>query len=34
MSIKLKINGEVREVKADPDTPLLWVIRDELASNR
>jgi isoquinoline 1-oxidoreductase alpha subunit len=31
MSIKLKINGEMREVKADPDTPLLWVIRDELA---
>ena len=31
MSIKLKINGEIREVKADPDTPLLWVIRDELA---
>jgi isoquinoline 1-oxidoreductase alpha subunit len=30
MSIKLKINGEIREVKADPDTPLLWVIRDEL----
>jgi len=30
MSIQLKINGETREVKADADTPLLWVIRDEL----
>jgi len=30
MSIKLKINGESREVDADDDTPLLWVIRDEL----
>jgi len=30
MSITLKINGESREIAADPDTPLLWVIRDEL----
>jgi isoquinoline 1-oxidoreductase alpha subunit len=30
MSIKLKINGKRREVGADSDTPLLWVIRDEL----
>ena len=30
MSIKLKINGDTREVKADADTPLLWIIRDEL----
>ncbi|MFK7856555.1 MAG: (2Fe-2S)-binding protein [Granulosicoccus sp.] len=30
MSIKLNINGETREVTADADTPLLWVIRDEL----
>ncbi len=30
MSIKLKINGERREVDVDDDTPLLWVIRDEL----
>lgn len=30
MTIKLKINGETREISADPDTPLLWVIRDEL----
>ncbi len=30
MSIQLKINGETRQVEADGDTPLLWVIRDEL----
>lgn len=30
MSIKLSINGESREISADPDTPLLWVLRDEL----
>jgi isoquinoline 1-oxidoreductase alpha subunit len=30
VSIKLKINGESREVNVDDDTPLLWVIRDEL----
>ncbi|MFT6875646.1 MAG: isoquinoline 1-oxidoreductase alpha subunit [Granulosicoccus sp.] len=30
MSITLKINGESREIEADSDTPLLWVIRDEL----
>lgn len=28
--ITLKLNGEVRQVEAEPDTPLLWVIRDEL----
>lgn len=27
---QLTINGETREVAADPDTPLLWVLRDEL----
>ena len=30
MSIKLKINGKIREIDAESDTPLLWVIRDEL----
>jgi len=30
MSITLKINGESREINADADTPLLWVVRDEL----
>lgn len=28
--IKLSVNGEVREVDVDPDTPLLWVLREEL----
>ena len=27
---KLAINGKVQEVEADPDTPLLWVLRDIL----
>lgn len=30
MSYKLNINGQVREVKVEPGTPLLWAIRDEL----
>lgn len=28
--LKLTINGETREVDADPSTPLLWVLRDHL----
>ena len=28
--IKLQVNGTVREVDADPDTPLLWVLREWL----
>lgn len=28
--MKLNINGEVREVAADPDMPLLWALRDIL----
>lgn len=31
--IKLNINGKVRDVSAEPDTPLLWVLRDELHMN-
>ena len=27
---KLNVNGRVHEVQADPDTPLLWVIREQL----
>ena len=27
---RLTINGKTQEVDVDPDTPLLWVIRDEL----
>ncbi len=30
MATKLTINGRAVTVTADPDTPLLWVIRDEL----
>jgi isoquinoline 1-oxidoreductase alpha subunit len=29
--VALKINGKTREVDADPSTPLLWVIRDNLS---
>ena len=29
--IKLTVNGKQRTVSAPPDTPLLWVLRDELA---
>ena len=27
---KLQINGKSLQVSADPDTPLLWVLRDHL----
>lgn len=30
MAFTININGESREVDVDSDTPLLWVIRDEL----
>jgi aerobic-type carbon monoxide dehydrogenase small subunit (CoxS/CutS family) len=28
--IKLEVNGRAVEVEADADTPLLWVLRDDL----
>lgn len=28
--IRLKINGNIRQVDVSPDMPLLWVLRDEL----
>jgi isoquinoline 1-oxidoreductase subunit alpha len=28
--LSLKVNGQAVEVDADPDTPLLWVLRDHL----
>ena len=28
--MKLRVNGESREVDVDPSTPLLWVLRDQL----
>ena len=30
MTINFTVNGEDRSVDVDPDTPLLWVLRDEL----
>ncbi|MBW4708679.1 (2Fe-2S)-binding protein [Roseobacter sp. YSTF-M11] len=30
MTIELKLNGKTHQVDADPGTPLLWVIRDDL----
>lgn len=30
MSLTLRINGRVRQIDSDPDTPLLFVLRDEL----
>jgi isoquinoline 1-oxidoreductase alpha subunit len=30
MAYSLKVNGRERTVDATPDTPLLWVLRDEL----
>ena len=28
--IRLNVNGAVREVDAEPDTPLLWALRDAM----
>jgi isoquinoline 1-oxidoreductase alpha subunit len=30
MAIRLNVNGKTVDVKAEADTPLLWVIRDEI----
>jgi isoquinoline 1-oxidoreductase alpha subunit len=30
MGIRLRVNGLVHDVDAEPEAPLLWVIRDEL----
>jgi isoquinoline 1-oxidoreductase alpha subunit len=30
MAAKLTVNGKTHPVSAEPDTPLLWVLRDEL----
>jgi isoquinoline 1-oxidoreductase subunit alpha len=30
VTTRIKINGKTMNVKAEPDTPLLWVIRDEI----
>lgn len=33
MAVKLKVNGTERTVETDPDTPLLYVLRDDLKLN-
>ncbi len=33
MTISLKVNGAMRSVPAEPDTPLLYVLRNDLALN-
>ncbi|MDQ0349069.1 (2Fe-2S)-binding protein [Ancylobacter vacuolatus] len=33
MTVKLKVNGTVHEVDADPATPLLYVLREDLELN-
>ncbi|RTL99309.1 (2Fe-2S)-binding protein [Ancylobacter aquaticus] len=33
MTVKLKVNGTVHEVEADPATPLLYVLREDLELN-
>ena len=30
MTIRFTLNGEAKSVESSPDTPLLWVLRDEL----
>jgi aerobic-type carbon monoxide dehydrogenase small subunit (CoxS/CutS family) len=30
MRLSLSVNGATREVEADPETPLLWVLREKL----
>ena len=30
MTTRFAVNGKTVDVKAEPDTPLLWVIRDEI----
>jgi nicotinate dehydrogenase subunit A len=33
MSVSLKVNGAVHDVRAEPDTPLLYVLRNDLGLN-
>ena len=33
MAIRLKVNGATRSVDAEPDTPLLYVLRNDLELN-
>jgi len=31
MPLTLRVNGALHEIESSPDTPLLWVLRDELS---
>jgi len=33
MAIQLKVNGTMRSVTAEPDTPLLYVLRNDFGLN-
>jgi aerobic-type carbon monoxide dehydrogenase small subunit (CoxS/CutS family) len=33
MAISLKVNGATRSVEAEPDTPLLYVLRNDFELN-
>jgi len=33
MAINIKVNGAMRSVPAEPDTPLLYVLRNDLGLN-
>jgi isoquinoline 1-oxidoreductase alpha subunit len=33
MAISLTVNGNAVTLDADPETPLLWALRDELGSD-
>ncbi len=30
MKLRIRVNGKLRDVDVDPETPLLWVLRDDL----
>ena len=30
MAITIRVNGQARQVDVDPDTPLLWALRETL----
>jgi isoquinoline 1-oxidoreductase alpha subunit len=34
MTLTLQVNGQSRQVDSDPQTPALWVIREELGLAR
>jgi aerobic-type carbon monoxide dehydrogenase small subunit (CoxS/CutS family) len=34
VNVDINVNGRRRSFTADPETPLLWVLRDHLAASR